>query len=74
MFNIIDVIFKFGSPKRKTHKVFKNNVLFKIFKKYAFGIKKLKKKKFYNLYGLMKIWSKFNHSKVPNYQMVNFFK
>jgi hypothetical protein len=25
------------------------------------------KNKNYNSYGLMKIWSKFNHSKIPNY-------
>jgi len=44
VFNVVDVIFKFGKPKRKTHKVFKNNVSSKTFKKYAFGIKKLKNK------------------------------
>jgi hypothetical protein len=27
-----------------------------------------------NSYGLMKIWSNFNHSKVPNYQTVKVFK
>jgi hypothetical protein len=41
----------------------------KAFKKYAFGTKKLKKKQNLQLiHGLMKIWSNFNHSKVPNYQ------
>ncbi len=42
VFNVIDVIFKFGSFKKKTHKVHKNNAPFKIFKKYAFGTKNLK--------------------------------
>jgi hypothetical protein len=68
VFIITNVILKFGSPKRKTHKIQKNNAPFKTFKKYAFGTKKLKKKnKNCNSYGLMKIWSNFNHSKVPNY-------
>jgi hypothetical protein len=44
VFNVVDVIFKFGSPKRKTHKVHKNNASSKIFKKYAFGINFLKNK------------------------------
>jgi hypothetical protein len=39
-----------------------------------FGTKKLKTKKNYNPYGLMKIWSNFNHSKVLNYQIVKDFK
>jgi hypothetical protein len=44
VFNVIDVILKFGSPKRKTHKVHKNNAMFKTFKKYVFGTKILKNK------------------------------
>ncbi len=44
IFNVADVIFKFGSPKKETHKVFKNNASSKTFKKYAFGTKKLKNK------------------------------
>jgi hypothetical protein len=36
---------KFGSAKRKTHKVHMNNDPCKAFKKYAFGTKKLKNKK-----------------------------
>jgi hypothetical protein len=36
---VIDVIFKFGSPKRKTHKVHKNNAHIKLSKTYAFGTK-----------------------------------
>jgi hypothetical protein len=43
VFNVVDVIFKIGSPKRKTYKMFKNNIFSKTFKKYAFEIKKLKK-------------------------------
>ncbi len=43
IFNFVDAIFKFESPKRKTHKVHKNNVPCKTFKKYAFGIKKIEK-------------------------------
>jgi len=44
VYTIIDVILKFGSPKKKTHKVHTNNAPCKTFKKYVFGIKKLKKK------------------------------
>jgi len=44
VFNVLDVIFKFGSPKKKTHKVHRNNAPSKTFKKYAFGTKKLKNK------------------------------
>jgi len=33
-----------------------------------------KKKKNYNSYGLMKIWSNFNHLKIRNYQTVKVFK
>jgi hypothetical protein len=40
--NVIDVILKFGSPKRKTHKVHINNSPSKALKKYAFGTKRLK--------------------------------
>jgi hypothetical protein len=40
----------------------------KLSKTYDFWTKKLKNKpKNYNSYGLMKIWSNFNHSKDPNY-------
>jgi len=42
-FNVTDVIFKFESPKKKTHKVHKNNATSKTFKKYVFGTKKLEK-------------------------------
>jgi hypothetical protein len=38
-----------------------------IFETYVFGTKKLKTKTNCNPYGLMKIWSNFKHSKVPNY-------
>jgi hypothetical protein len=55
VFNVIDVIFKFGSPKRKTHKVHRNNAPSKNFKKMFLGQKKLKTNKNYNSYGLMKI-------------------
>jgi hypothetical protein len=44
IFNVVDVILKFGSPKRKTQKVQGNNAPSKHFKKYAFGTKKLKNK------------------------------
>ncbi len=40
-----DIIFKFGSPKRKTHKVNRNNAPSKNFKNNVFRTKKLKKKK-----------------------------
>jgi hypothetical protein len=36
VFNVIDVIFKFGSPKRKTHKVHMNNDPCKAFKNICF--------------------------------------
>ncbi len=67
VFNIIDVILKFGSPKRNTHKVQRNNAPFKTFKKYALGQRNWKTKKNCNSYGLMKILSNFNHSKIPTY-------
>ncbi len=44
LFNVANVIFKFASPKRKTHKVHKNNATFKIFKKCVFGTKKFRNK------------------------------
>jgi len=44
VFSVDGVIFKFESPKKKTHKVLRNNAPSKTFKKYAFGIKKLKNK------------------------------
>jgi hypothetical protein len=47
----------------------------KLSKTYVFGTKKLKKKKKNcTSYELMKIWSNFNHSKVPNYSLVKVFK
>jgi hypothetical protein len=39
----------------------------KLSKKMFLGQIFWKKIKNYNSYGLMKIWSNFNHSKVPNY-------
>ncbi len=44
VFNVADVIFWFGSLKRKTHKVQRNNAPSKTSKTYAFGTKKLKNK------------------------------
>jgi hypothetical protein len=44
VFNVNGVIFKFESPKRKTHEIHKNNAPSKIFKKYDFGSKYLKNK------------------------------
>jgi hypothetical protein len=44
VFNVIDVILKFESLKKKTHKVQRNNAPSKTFKKYDFGTKKLKNK------------------------------
>jgi hypothetical protein len=41
VFNIVNVILKFKSLKRKTHKVQRNKAPFKTLKKYAFGTKKL---------------------------------
>jgi len=47
----------------------------KVSKKCVFRTKLIEKKnKNCNSYGLMKIWSNFNHSKVLNYQMVKVFK
>jgi hypothetical protein len=48
VFNVTDVILKFGNPRRKIHKVHRNNALFKIFKKYVLGTKNLKTNKNYN--------------------------
>jgi hypothetical protein len=46
----------------------------KLSKKCFWNKKIEKQKKNYNSYGLMKIWSNLNHSKVPNYQTVKVFK
>jgi hypothetical protein len=43
VFNIVDVILKIGSLKRKTNKVHKNNVPFKTFKNVYFCDKKIEK-------------------------------
>ncbi len=73
IFNVLDVTFEFGSPKRKTHKKFKNISPFKTFKTICFQNKKNEKiNKICNSYGLMKIWSNFNHSKILNYQQLRF--
>jgi hypothetical protein len=45
LFNVDDVVLKFGSPKRKIHKIQRNNAPFKTFENFAFGTKKLKKTK-----------------------------
>ncbi len=45
VFNLADVIFKFESPKRKTHLVQKNNSPSNFVLKYTFVIEKFKKKK-----------------------------
>jgi hypothetical protein len=39
----------------------------KLSKTYDFGTKNLKKQKNCNSYELLKIWSNFEYSKVPNY-------
>jgi hypothetical protein len=38
VFNVIDVIFKIGSPERKIHKIQRNNAPYKKLKKNVFGI------------------------------------
>jgi len=43
VFNVVDVIFKFGSPKRKTHKVHRNNEPSKTFKNICFWDKEIEK-------------------------------
>jgi hypothetical protein len=67
VFDVVDVIFKFGSPKKKTHKIQKNNAPSKIFKNVFLEQINFLKNKNWNSYGLMKIWSNFIHSKVLNY-------
>jgi hypothetical protein len=47
-----------------------NNAPNKAFKTYAFMNVFLKIDKNCNLYGLVRIWSNFDHSKVPNYDLV----
>jgi len=76
IFNVIDVILKLGSPKRKTHKIHMINDPSKTFENICFGDKFFfwKTNKNCNSYGLMKIWSDLDHSKVPNYWMVKVFK
>ncbi len=44
VFNVVCVIFKFESPKKKTHKIQKSNAPSKTFKKDTFGTKRLKNK------------------------------
>jgi hypothetical protein len=52
-----------------------NNDPCKIFKNIFFWDTKIEKKEENcNSYGFMKMWSNFNHSKVPNYQMVKGLK
>jgi hypothetical protein len=41
--SVVDVIFEFGNPKRKTRKVFKNIALFKTFTNIFFANKKIEK-------------------------------
>jgi hypothetical protein len=43
LFNVIDIIFQFGSLKGKTHKVQKNNAPFKTFKNTCFWDKEIEK-------------------------------
>jgi len=57
MFNVIDVIFKFGNLFLKTHKIQKNNVPSKT-KTYGFGTKNLKNKQ-----KLQLIWTYENMAK-----------
>jgi hypothetical protein len=65
MFNVINVIFKLGSLKRKTHKVHMINDPSKAFKKYAFGTKKLKNKQKLQLVWTYKNMVKFEPFKSP---------
>jgi len=51
-----------------------NNDPCKTFKKMLLEQKDWKTNKNCNPYELMKIWSDFNHSKDPNYQMIKIFK
>jgi hypothetical protein len=67
VYNVIGVILKFGSPKRKVHKIQRNNAPIKTFKKYVFGTNKLKKKEKLQLIWTYENMANFNHSKVPNY-------
>jgi hypothetical protein len=53
--------------KGKFTKVQRNNAPFKTSKIMLLGQKNSKENKNYNSYGLMKIWSNFNYSKVLNY-------
>ncbi len=66
-FNVVDVILNFGNFKKKTHKVQRNNAPSKTFKKMLLGQRNWKINKNCNAYGLLKIESNFNNSKVPNY-------
>jgi len=65
--HVVDVIFKLGSFKRKSHKVHMNNGPSKVLKKYAFGTKNLKNKQKLQLIWTYKNMSNLNHSKVSNY-------
>jgi hypothetical protein len=52
VFNVTDVFFLFGSPKRKTHKIHKIMPNLQLFKAYVFVTKVLKNKQ-----NLQLIWS-----------------
>ncbi len=68
VFNVVDVILKFGSCKRITHKVDKKQCPIQNFQNHIFWDKKnWKRNKNCNSYGFMKILSNFNHSKVLSY-------
>ncbi len=65
VFNVADVILKFGSPKKKTHKVHKNNAPSKTFKNIFFGTKKLKNKQKLQLIWIYENMIKFEPFKTP---------
>jgi hypothetical protein len=71
--NVADVIFWFGSPKRKTHKVQRNNAPSKTLKKNVFKKKKLKKK-INNSYKLMKNGQIFTIQKSLTIKRIRFSK
>ncbi len=67
VFNVADVIFWFENFKGKPTKSIGIMPHLKLSKNMFLGQKNWKINKNCNSYGLMKIWSNFNHSKVPNY-------
>jgi hypothetical protein len=75
VFNVANVIYKFKSPKRKTHKFLRNNAPSKTFKNICFGHKEIEKQTKTAIHmDLWKYGQILTIQKIPNYQIVKGFK